>query len=131
VNTYDWYQALEKPSWAPPASAFGIAWSIIYPIIFVTFGYVFFLAFRREISWLVALPFALNLVFNIAFTPIQFGLRNNGLALLDISLVIVTLVWAVIAVWPHARWVALAQIPYLAWGLYATALQVSITLLNR
>lgn len=131
MNTFDWYQSLEKPRWAPPASAFGIAWSIIYPIIFVTFGWVFFQAFRRDIPWMVALPFALNLAFNFAFTPIQFGLRNNWLALADILAVIATLIWAVIAVWPHARWVALAQIPYLGWGLYATALQFSITLMNR
>jgi benzodiazapine receptor len=131
VSTYDWYQALDKPRWAPPASAFGIAWSIIYPIIFVSFGWVLVMAVRREISWMVALPFALNIVFNVAFTPIQFGLRGNWLALVDIVLVIVTLVWAVIAIWPHSRWVALAQIPYLAWGSYATALQISITLLNR
>lgn len=131
MSTFDWYQTLEKPSWAPPAAAFGIAWSIIYPIIFVTFGYVFFKAFRKDIPWIVALPFALNLVLNFAFTPIQFGLRSNVLALLDISAVIVTLVWAVVAIWPHARWVSFAQIPYLAWGLYATALQVSITFLNR
>jgi len=131
VNTFDWYQSLEKPRWAPPASAFGIAWSIIYPIIFVTFGWVFFRAFRRDIPWMVALPFALNLAFNFAFTPIQFGLRNNWLALADILAVIATLIWAVIAIWPHARWVSFAQIPYLGWGLYATALQVSITLMNR
>jgi tryptophan-rich sensory protein len=131
VNTFDWYQALRKPRWAPPASAFGIAWSIIYPIIFATFGWVLVMAVRREIPWVVALPFALNLVFNLVFTPIQFGLKNNWLALADIVLVIVTLVWAVVAIWPHSRWIALAQIPYLAWGCYATALQVSITLLNR
>jgi len=131
VSTYDWYQSLAKPRWAPPASAFGIAWSIIYPIIFVTFGWVFFQAFRREIPSIVVLPFALNLAFNFAFTPIQFGLRNNWLALADILAVIATLIWAVIAIWPHARWVAFAQIPYLGWGLYATALQVSITLMNR
>lgn len=131
MSTYDWYQSLDKPSWSPPASAFGIAWSIIYPIIFVTFGWVFYKAIRQDIPWVAALPFALNLVFNFAFTPIQFGLRNNWLALLDISAVIITLVWAVIAIWPHAPWVAFAQIPYLGWGLYATALQTSITLMNR
>lgn len=131
MSTYDWYQTLQKPSWAPPPATFGIAWSIIYPIILVTFGWVFSKAIRHKIPWVITVPFALNLVFNFAFTPIQFGLRNNGLALVDIVLVIITLVWAVIAVWPHVRWVSLAQIPYLAWGLFATALQVSITLLNR
>jgi tryptophan-rich sensory protein len=47
----------------------------------------------------VALPFALNLIFNLAFTPIQFGLKNNLLATFDILLVVGTLIWALVAVW--------------------------------
>lgn len=53
---------------------------------------------------MVALPFALNLVFNFAFTPIQFGLQNNLLAAIDILLVLGTLVWAMIVIYPRARW---------------------------
>lgn len=81
----------------------------------------------------MALPFALNLVFNLAFTPIQFGLKNNLLASIDILLVLGTLIWALYAVW-HAttqlRWVVYANIPYVLWGSFATCLQLTITLLN-
>lgn len=73
----------------------------------------------------------LNLVFNAAYTPIQFGLRNNWLASLDILLVLGTLIWALLAVWSRARWVALVNIPYLLWVAFATVLQLSITWLNR
>jgi tryptophan-rich sensory protein len=76
-------------------------------------------------------PFGLNLLFNLAFTPIQFGLRNNLLAAVDIVLVLATLIWALLAIRPHARWVALVNLPYLAWVMFATALQLSITWLNR
>jgi tryptophan-rich sensory protein len=131
VSTFDWYQALEKPSWAPAPPVFGIAWSIIYPIIIVTFGWVFFRTATGRLPWIVALPFALNLVCNLAFTPIQFGLRSNVLAMVDILAVIATLAWAVVAIWPYAPWVGLAQIPYLAWGSFATCLQIAITILNR
>ena len=37
---------------------------------------------------------SLNIIFNILFTPIQFGLQNNVLALIDILLVVGTLIWA-------------------------------------
>jgi len=131
MSTYDWYQNLKKPPWAPPALAFGIAWSILYPIIALSFGWVFVQALRGRFPWTVALPFALNLALNLAFSPIQFGLRSNILAMVDILLVLATLIWAVAAVWPHSKWIALAQIPYLAWGTYATALQIMITVLNR
>ena len=126
-----WYESLVQPSFAPPAWVFAPVWSVLYVVIAVSFGYVGVQAVRRRLPWRVALPFALNLLFNLAFTPIQFGLRNNALAAVDIVLVLATLVWAMRAAWPHARWVALANLPYLAWVAFATVLQLSITWLNR
>lgn len=121
---------LIKPSWAPPAWLFGPVWTVLYTIIAVTFGYVFLQAARGLVPKTVALPFALNLVFNFIFTPIQFGLQNNFLAAVDILLVLVTLIWALKVVYPHYRWIALANIPYLLWVSFATVLQLTITYLN-
>lgn len=130
MQTYNWYQSLIKPSWAPPESLFGQVWTVLYIIIFITFGIVFYMAITKQLPWLVALPFALNLAFNFAYTPLQFGLRNNLLASIDILLVVGTLVWALIAIWSHMRWISIANVPYLLWGLFATALQLTITYLN-
>lgn len=80
---------------------------------------------------MIALPFILNLVFNLIFTPIQFGLKNNLLAALDISLVLITLVWAMIAIYKYVPWITYIQIPYLLWVCFATVLQFSVTWLNR
>lgn len=80
---------------------------------------------------MVALPFIFNLIFNFAFVPIQFGLRDNFLASVDIVLVLGTLVWGMKAIYPHARWVVYMQIPYLLWVSFATVLQMSITYLNK
>ncbi|GAB5516648.1 TspO/MBR family protein [Rhodopirellula baltica] len=123
----DWYDALDKPTWTPEPSTIGLIWQILYPIILVTFGYVFYRVFRKQIPWSVAVPFAINLLANIAFTPIQFGLRNLPLAALDIAIVWGTILWAMKAIWPHHRWVAFAQIPYLVWVTIASILQFSIT----
>lgn len=130
-ETYNWYQTLIKPNWAPPSWLFGPVWSVLYAVIAVSYGTVFYKAFTKQIPWMVALPFALNLVFNFAFTPIQFGLRNNVLASIDILLVVGTLIWGLMAVWPHVRWVVYANIPYLLWDLFATILQLTITYLNK
>ena len=126
-----WYDALEKPSWTPAPATIGLIWRILYPIIVITFGYVFIQAMRRKIPGRVALPFVLNLAANLAFTPIQFGLRNMPLAAVDILIVWGTIVWMILAVWKHSRTVALAQVPYLTWVSIATVLQLSITAMNR
>lgn len=130
METYTWYQQLIKPSWAPPSWIFGPVWTVLYIGIALSFGAVFVMAGQKKIALMVALPFVLNLLFNFAFTPIQFGLKNNLLASVDIFLVLSTLIWAMIAIYPHARWIAYAQIPYLLWVAFATCLQFTITYIN-
>ncbi|MDD9954284.1 MAG: tryptophan-rich sensory protein [Candidatus Woesearchaeota archaeon] len=125
-----YYATLTKPFFAPPASIFGIVWPILYTIIAITFGYVFFLTFKKELPVLVALPFILNLIFNFAFTPLQFSLQNLLLATIDILLVLGTLIWAMIAIYQYNPLITYAQIPYLLWVVFATVLQISITYLN-
>ncbi|MCF7812087.1 tryptophan-rich sensory protein [Candidatus Gracilibacteria bacterium] len=125
-----WYQTLEKPFFAPPAWIFGPVWTGLYILIFISFGFVFWKAFQKEIPAKIALPFVLNLIFNFLFTPIQFGLQNLLLASLDVILVLITIIWAMKVIWPYSRWVTYVQIPYLVWVSFATVLQIAITVVN-
>ena len=130
-NAYNWYSQLKKPSWAPPRWLFGPVWTVLYIIIAITFLDVFYQASIGLIAWTVALPFVLNLVFNFAFTPLQFGLKNNFLSAIDILLILMTLIWALVVIRPLLSWVAYANIPYLLWVCFATILQLTVTYLNR
>ncbi len=130
MTTYNWYQTLIKPSWAPPAWIFGPVWSVLYFIIAISFGYVGYLFLKGRISFLILLPFILNLIFNFIFTPLQFGLQSNILAAIDIVLVLGTLIWLLIAIYPIAPWVAYVNIPYFMWVSFATILQLTVTYLN-
>ena len=131
MDTYNWYSQLIKPSWAPPSWLFGPVWSVLYILIAISFFYVFYRAYRKKLPAKVALPFALNLIGNFAFTPLQFGLTNNLLAAIDIIFVLITLIWAMVRIYPRVRWVAYIQIPYLLWVSFATILQLTITILNK
>ena len=131
MDTSSWYQELLKPSFAPPSWVFGPVWSVLYLIIIGTFGYVVYLFWLKRIPFIVLLPFLLNIFFNVIFTPIQFGWRNLPLATLDIFFVLATLVWAMWAIFPYARFVTYLNIPYLLWVAFATVLQCTITWMNR
>jgi tryptophan-rich sensory protein len=131
METITQYADYIKPEWAPPAWLFGPVWSVLYAIIAITFSYVAYKFWKGEVDRKVALPFMLNIGFNIIFTYLQFELQNFLLASLDILLVLGTLVWAMAAVWKKYRSVALANIPYLLWVSFATVLQLTITYLNR
>lgn len=129
-TTYSWYQQLIKPSWAPPSYLFGPVWTVLYILIVISFGLVFFQVYKKKLPRNVALPFILNLMFNALFTPLQFGLQNNLLAALDIILVLGTLLWAIYTIRRLRPWVAYIQTPYLLWVTFATILQLTITYLN-
>ena len=130
-KAYNWYSQLIRPSWSPPSWLFGPVWTFLYVLIAISFGKVFIMFFQKQIPFIVLLPFILNLIFNFIFTPIQFGLKNNLLAGADILLILGTLIWAMIAIYPHVKWIAYIQTPYLLWVMFATVLQLTITWLNR
>lgn len=131
MTRMEWYDSLIKPGWTPAPAVIGTIWSLLYPVILVVFGYMVFRIVRGDAPAWLLVPIAINVASNLAFTPIQFGLRNLPLASLDILVVLGTIVWCMIAFWPYSRIASLALTPYLAWVSTATVLQLSITWLNR
>lgn len=131
MDTRQWHESLAKPRWAPRPEVFGRVWSVIYPIIFIVNLYVFILLSRSTITWHIALPYWLNLFCNFAFSPVQFGLRNQLLSLVVIGLVFITIPWAMVAIFPYSTWAAVAYVPYLLWVGIATVLQAQLWRLNH
>lgn len=130
MDTYSWYAALVKPTWAPPAFLFGPVWTILYILIFISFCYVFYKTYQGDMPYFIAGIFMFNIIANLLFTPIQFGLQNNLLASADIIMVLGSLSLALYYIFPYASWVAYVNFPYLAWVSFATVLQLTITYLN-
>jgi tryptophan-rich sensory protein len=130
MSWIEWYNNLAKPGWTPAPSTIGLIWKILYPVILVTFGFVFVQAFRGKVPWRVAVPFAINLIANLLFMPLFSGLRNVPLAAVDILIVWVTIIVTIIVVWPYYKSIAIAQVPYFVWVSIATVLQLSITWMN-
>ncbi len=131
MQNYSWYAKLKKPQWAPPAWLFGPVWTVLYILIGISFGGVAVLASRGAVPLIFTIPFVLNLIFNVSFTPLQFGLKNNLLAAVDVLLVWGTLLWAMVWIFPYAPWVTYMQIPYILWVSFATVLQLTVTWMNR
>lgn len=127
---YTNYADYIKPTWAPPSWLFGPVWSFLYIIIAISFGYVFYLYFKKKIKFNIALPFILNLIFNFLFTPVQFGLQSYVLGGIDILLVLITLIWALKKIYKINKKVFYWNIPYLVWVSFATILEFTIIYLN-
>ncbi|MFN9593653.1 MAG: TspO/MBR family protein [Pirellulaceae bacterium] len=126
-----WYESLHKPSWTPSPGTIGLIWQIVYPVLLGSIVYLFWKASQGRISWWLVLPFLVNLVFNLAFIPLMFGLRSLWLAAFDIVMVWLTIGWMIAVVARPLPAVAVAQIPYLIWVTIAMVLQWSIVWRNR
>ena len=123
----EWYDSLLKPAWTPEPATIGTIWQILYPIIIATFVFVMIQAIRKKVPWKVTVPFIINLAANLAFTPIQFGLRSLFFAAVDILVVWGTIIWMMIAIWKYYKWLAIAQVPYLVWVSIAAATSSTVT----
>lgn len=125
------YKSYKKPPLSPPSYLFGIVWPVLYILIIISYGYVFYEVIKGNLSWPIAVPFIINLIFNGLFTYFQFKLKNNFLAALDVIVMLTTIIITMVLIWPHYHWVTYLQIPYLAWVSFATYLQLGVTILNR
>ena len=131
MNNYsEYYQALIKPSFAPPEWVFGLAWGIIYPLMAIAFVYIAYLIHKGVLSKKVMWVYIINIIFNLLFTPIQFGLQNNVLSMIDILIVVGTLFYLQTILCKKSKLAFILLLPYLLWGTFATILQVTITYLN-
>lgn len=120
-----WYRTIPKPSWTPPDAVFGPVWTTLY----VAMGVAAWRVWRRGPSPRVSRAlglFALQLALNAAWSPIFFGLHRPGLALGVIGALDVALAATSVASWRVDRVGALLLAPYLAWCLFATALNAAI-----
>lgn len=128
----DWYQDLAKPSWTPPSWLFGPMWTTLYILLGIGAWLV-----RREPgpmadaerprAWLA---FALMATFNLAWTPIFFGLQSPMLAFVDISLLWGVLVWMTLRFGRVRPMAGYLQLPMILWVSLALVLNGTIWLMN-
>ena len=125
-----WYQTLQKPSFNPPSWVFGPVWTVLYGMMAVAV----WLAWRGAGSGEARLPlalFAVQLILNVAWSALFFGLRQPGWALLEICLLWVAIGASLVSfvrISPVAGWL---MAPYLLWVSFAAILNLSLWLLNR
>ncbi len=140
TNTQSWYAELIKPDWAPDPSLFGKVWSVLYVMIIITFAYTCIKTFGWGASaastnnlWpkYIFYIFLFNIVANLFFSPIQFGLRNLPLATFDIFLILISCFALLYYIFPYSKVITFLLVPYTLWVCIATVLQSSITWLNR
>jgi benzodiazapine receptor len=133
-----WYQTIEKPSFSPPDWLFGPVWTTLY----VMMGISLFLIWRattstttftkgrhsRKISAFIA--FGSQLILNVLWSFIFFGLRSPQLAFAEIVILLISIVVTIVIFSKISKLAAVLMIPYAGWVTFASLLNLQIWLLN-
>ncbi|KQT32002.1 CrtK protein [Sphingomonas sp. Leaf412] len=124
-----WYVALAKPSFTPPGWVFPVAWSILYAMMGAAMALVLS-ARGARLRGLATALFVGQLALNLAWTPLFFGAHKVDAALLVIVGILGLALMTTIVFARIRRAAAWLMVPYLAWLLFAGALNWRISVLN-
>jgi translocator protein len=124
-----WYATLAKPSWNPPNWVFGPIWSALYFCMAVAA----WLAWRQGGAEQARVPLALfgvQLVLNVLWSCIFFGLEMPGFAFVEVLPFWAMIAATMVAFWRRSMVAGLLFVPYLAWVSFASMLNFTIWRLN-
>lgn len=120
-----WFMALEKPAIMPPGWAFPLAWSVLYILMGLALAIVINARGSRKRAPALIL-FVVQLLLNLAWTPVFFGLHQVVTALVIIAALIVSVALTIRLFWQVRRTAGLLLLPYLAWICFAFVLLYQI-----
>ena len=124
-----WFVGLTKPTFYPPPLVFALVWIVLYLLMGVALAIV--AAARGASSRPAALAaFGVQLVLNLAWSPLFFG-GHRILAALVLIVVLDLTVIATIVLFRRVRpLAALLLVPYLGWILFASLLNWQLHVAN-
>jgi benzodiazapine receptor len=125
-----WYATLEKPSFTPPNGVFSPAWITL----FVLMGIAAFLVWNKGLSdqrVKIALSiFAVQLILNVLWSVMFFGLRSPLAGLIDIVILWIAISLTILYFFKVSNMAGILLIPYILWVSFAAGLNFSIWRLN-
>ncbi|MGI9463996.1 MAG: TspO/MBR family protein [Aestuariivirgaceae bacterium] len=124
-----WYPTLIKPSFNPPNWIFGPVWAMLYLLMAIAGWRVWRASAGKPARWALAF-FAGQLVLNLAWSFVFFGLRRIDLAFGEIALLLVVIIVTSVLFWRIDRWAGMLFVPYVLWVGFAAVLNGSLWYLN-
>lgn len=124
-----WYATLNRPSYAPPNWIFGPVWTLLYAMMAVAVWMVWkteVTRFRR-VSLVL---FLVQLILNVLWSGLFFGLQNPFLAFWEILLLWGLILATTISFSRVSKPASGLMIPYLLWVSFAAVLNYGFWTLN-
>lgn len=125
----EWYSSLAKPSWNPPNTVFGPVWTVLYILMGVSAWLIWresgFSGAKASLSL-----FLVQLAMNAFWSYLFFGAHQPMLAFFEIVTLALVIILTMVFFWRIRTLAGALLIPYLAWVLFASALNFQLWRLN-
>lgn len=122
-----WYLKLKKPSFNPPGWIFGPVWSLLYLMMGISLYLIW--TSGKNIKLPVTI-FAIQLILNLAWSILFFGMKNPLAAFIDIILLWISILATIIIFYGISPTASYLLIPYFLWVSFAALLNYKIYALN-
>ena len=126
---FNWYNELLKPWLSPPPWIFRPVWVILYVLIAISL-----ITYLIKCRWMDkssgVLWFIVQLILNLLWTPVFFGMKNIGLALVVILFLDYAVYRTMLSFYSVSLLCGRLLIPYFLWILFATYLTGAMFFLN-
>lgn len=124
-----WYQRLVKPPFTPPDWVFPVVWGLLYLMIGLALAMILHARGARGRGMAIAL-FVVQLVLNLAWTPLFFGAHHIWGALADLVALLLVAIFTTLLFGRIRTMAAWLMLPYLLWIAFAGVLTLRIGELN-
>ncbi len=128
LSVHTWYPGLVKPFWTPSGATIGTVWTILYTLMAIA-AWIVWRSGERKRHRLLGL-YALQLLLNIGWSALFFGLRSPGLALIEIGFLWIAILITCAGFWKVSKPAGALMVPYLAWVSFAVILNAELWRLN-
>lgn len=126
----EWYRDLVKPTFSPPNWLFAPVWTILYTLMGISVYLVQSSAKKSRLAKMASVIFWIQLVINSLWSIVFFGMRDIGLALIVIILLLTLVTFLTIKFKDINKTASLLLLPYLIWISFAAILNFSLWTLN-
>lgn len=123
-----WYSSLNKPVFNPPSFVFAPVWTLLYILMGIS---LYLVLSSKKIKDFALKLFIIQLLLNVSWSLVFFGLHNLPLSLLNIVLLWLSILWTIKEFLKISKNAGYLLYPYILWVSFASILNFSIFLLNR
>jgi len=125
-----WYATLEKPSFNPPNWIFAPVWTLLFLLMGIALYFVWNSEIESNKKRIAILIFAVQLVLNIFWSILFFGLQSPLYAFIEIIILWLAILLTIISFYKISKPAAELLLPYILWVSFAAVLNFSILILN-